>query len=64
MPRVQELIEILSSPTHNLGYNNAKAANTCIICMKPAVVFRNALARLEYECSGICQRCQDIYFRS
>jgi len=64
MSKVQELLEIISKPSHSQNYIAAMASNSCVICSKPAGEFRSALVKLEYECSGICQLCQDVYFSS
>jgi hypothetical protein len=40
----------------------AKLSNSCIICGKAVIAFRNRLAELEYKCSGLCQLCQNFYF--
>ena len=56
------LLDIFSSPTYKANYAKAKATNTCIRCGKPAKVFREASARIEYKVSALCQRCQDECF--
>jgi len=62
MATIKKLIEIISSPSHKSRYLNAMTSHSCIICGKDADVFQNALAQLEYKCSGICQSCQNLYF--
>jgi len=62
MPRLNELIEILSEPAVTERYAHAKATKTCKICKGPATRFRNTPSSCEYAISAICQRCQDIYF--
>jgi hypothetical protein len=62
MSKIQKLIEILSSPSHDSDYINATFSNTCVICGKTAIEFQNRLAELEYQCSGLCQLCQNFYF--
>lgn len=37
-------------------------ADTCILCSKPAVEFKDDLSRKEYTISGMCQVCQDKTF--
>lgn len=36
--------------------------NTCVLCKKPAVEFRDKLSVKEYRISGACQACQDVMF--
>ena len=62
MTKELELREIFSATTYRANYANAKARNTCIRCGKPAKAFRDASARLEYNVSALCQRCQDECF--
>ena len=62
MMKTMELLEVLSDPTYKVSYAQAKATGTCIKCKKSAKTYRDALARLEYEVSGLCQACQDYYF--
>ncbi len=59
---LQELFAALSDNETALRYASAKANKTCKICGRRAVTFRNALAKLEYNISAICQECQDKYF--
>ena len=59
---LEELFERLSDNKTALRYASAKANKTCKICGERAVLFRDALAKLEYDVSAICQRCQDKYF--
>lgn len=62
MPRLNELIAILSSPAVSERYAHAKATHTCKICAGPATRFRDTMSSCEYAISAICQSCQDIYF--
>jgi len=41
----------------------AIATNTCKICKENAPYFRDPVSEFEYSVSGICQACQDKYFR-
>jgi hypothetical protein len=59
---LEELFERLSDNNTTSKYASAKANKTCKICGGRAVWFRDALAKLEYDISAICQRCQDKYF--
>ena len=38
--------------------------NSCIICDRPAVEFKNDTSRREYAISGLCQLCQDDLFEA
>ena len=62
MAKTLELLEIFSATKYRASYINAKAGKTCIRCGKPAKSFRDASARLEYNVSALCQRCQDECF--
>lgn len=62
MPRLNELIEILSKPAVNERYSHSKATKTSKICEGPATRFRDTMSSCEYAVSAICQSCQDIYF--
>ncbi len=35
----------------------------CTSCMKPATEFTDDLSRKEYTISGMCQACQDGFFK-
>jgi hypothetical protein len=59
---LEELFVRLSDNETASRYASAKANKTCKICGERAVWFRDALAKLEYDVSAICQRCQDKYF--
>jgi len=58
------LHEVFSRPTYRSDYARAKAQQTCIICSRPAVSFRDPSARFEYTVSALCQQCQDQLFYS
>ncbi|MGD8228315.1 MAG: hypothetical protein PVI20_11080 [Desulfobacteraceae bacterium] len=62
MANFEKLLEFLSKPTYKTSYADAKANGTCIMCRKPAKEFSNASARLEYNVSALCQKCQEEYF--
>ena len=61
MERLEELIKILSEPAMGARYSKAKTTQTCKICGKPALGFRDAVSSFEYTVSAICQECQDKY---
>ena len=60
--KLQHLLKFLSGSAYKANYAAAKASRTCIMCGKPAMVFRDASARLEYNVSALCQSCQDEFF--
>jgi len=64
MSNALALHEVFSRPTYRADYARAKARQTCIICSRPAVSFRDTLARFEYTVSALCQQCQDQLFYS
>lgn len=61
MTKVQRLLDIFSQPEYSIRYRSAKSTHTCLICNNPARVFRDEWAKLQYEVSALCQRCQDKY---
>lgn len=64
MSNALALHEVFSRPTYRSDYARAKAHQTCIICGRPAVKFRDPSARFEYTVSALCQECQDQLFSS
>ena len=40
----------------------ARAGSQCVSCGKAATEFRDELSRKEYQCSLLCQACQDTIF--
>lgn len=64
MPNALTLHEVLSRPTYRSDYARAKARQTCIVCGRPAVRFRDLSARFEYTVSALCQQCQDQFLYS
>jgi hypothetical protein len=64
MSNALALHEVLSRPSYKSDYARAKVQQTCIICGRPAVKFRDTSARFEYTVSALCQQCQDRLFNS
>jgi len=64
MSNAHALYEVFSRPTYRSDYASAKARQTCIVCGRPAVRFRDPSARFEYTVSALCQQCQDHLFSS
>ena len=63
MKKLQELLDFLSGPTYESSYAIAKATGTCLMCGNPAKVFRDMSAKIEYDVSALCQKCQDEFFK-
>lgn len=63
MVNLQTLFDFISGSTYEAAYATAKATRTCVMCGKPARIFQNASARLEYDVSALCQLCQNNLFR-
>jgi len=61
MSILEQLIDILSHPGYNSRYRSSKSSRTCLICASPARQFSDEWAKLEYEVSALCQRCQEEY---
>jgi hypothetical protein len=64
MSNALALYEVFSRPTYRSDYARAKARQTCIVCGRPAIRFRDPSARIEYTVSSLCQQCQDQLFSS
>jgi len=64
MSEALALYEVFSRPTYRSDYARAKAQQTCIVCGRPAVRFRDSSSRFEYTVSALCQQCQDQLFYS
>lgn len=63
MTRIKELLGKLSVSSYRSDYHDAKARRICIVYKEPAEKFRDKGAEFEYSISGICQKCQDRYFK-
>ena len=63
MATLQELLDLFVEAKYKKRYATAKATGVCILCGKPAVVFRDSSARFEYSVSALCQSCQDECFK-
>lgn len=62
MEKIETLLDLFAAPTYEASFVIAKASGTCIMCGGRARAFQDAWARLEYDLSALCQRCQDKYF--
>jgi phosphoribosyl-dephospho-CoA transferase len=61
--RLEQLIDILLHPGYSSRYRSAKSSRTCLICAGAAREFSDEWAKLEYEVSALCQKCQEEYLR-
>lgn len=61
---IKRLLDKMSSekPFTNTR-SKAIDANLCTFCEKPNLNWRDQLSRKEYKLSGMCQTCQDQYFK-
>jgi hypothetical protein len=62
MRRIDNLFQLISSATYKESYAQAKAANICLRCGRPANGFSDGSSELEYRISALCQSCQDECF--
>ena len=63
MAELLGLLEVLSAPSYKADYLESKATSTCIRCGRAVNEFRDASARLEYNVSALCEKCQDECYR-
>lgn len=63
MQKIERLIEFFSRKSYPSEYARAKAAGVCVMCGKPVPDFRDAAAQIEYNISGLCQKCQEEYLK-
>lgn len=59
---LEELLDFFSKSSYEANYSRAKSTRTCAMCGERAESFKCASAKLEYEISALCQKCQDKYF--
>jgi hypothetical protein len=61
---IRRLLDSMSSdqPFFNRR-SKAIPANLCVFCETPNTNFRDQLSQREYRISGMCQNCQDNYFK-
>lgn len=64
-PEMQEFVDGFSRDTFGISLSDAQAKLVCIDCRTNVTnTFRDALSVKEYGISGLCQNCQDRYFRA
>ena len=64
MTNLQKLINSLSEPDYATKLRVAKNTDTCVICKGQAKDFSTKLAKFEYNASGLCEQCQETYFKN
>ena len=62
MSTLAQLIDVLEDSEYTYHYRSAKASHTCMLCGNLASTFADDSAELEFQVSGLCQKCQDEYF--
>jgi hypothetical protein len=62
MRRIDNLFQLISSGTYKNSFAQAKAANICLRCGRPAKGFTDCSSELEYRISALCQSCQEECF--
>lgn len=62
MSRLNELIDVLSDEKLQARSSQARRTHICKICQRPALEFKSAFSKLEYELSTICEDCQKYYY--
>ena len=55
-------IDDLLTNIAGISRQDAEKQQICAICKGPAVEFRDALSKREYQISTLCQKCQDEVF--
>lgn len=62
--RIRRLLDSISKkePFKN-SRSQAILANLCVFCDNPNLNFIDDLSRREYKISGMCQSCQDNFFK-
>lgn len=62
--RIKKLLDkITSDPEFKRTRSNAILAKLCVMCENPNLNFIDQLSRREYKISGMCQTCQDNFFK-
>jgi hypothetical protein len=62
MSTLKMFLTFVSSPEYRSRYATAKNNGTCIWCGQIVQEFTNAYAKLEYNCSALCEKCQSELF--
>ena len=59
---ITNVIDNLSISMGRQSRTGAIKTDTCVMCKKPAIEFKDELSKKEYTISGMCQECQDNIF--
>lgn len=64
-PKHPEIENLLEAVSHVLGMPRSSAftEQKCVTCKGDASKFKNPLCEKEYSLSGMCQKCQDNFFK-
>jgi len=60
---INDFLESLSSQL-SVPRSQAFKEQRCVTCGKEATAFENDISRKEYSLSGMCQICQNDFFKS
>ena len=62
--RIRRLLDKMTAQEPFKGVRSkVKMANLCVFCDNPNLNFIDALSKREYNISGMCQTCQDNFFK-
>lgn len=65
VPEMQAFVDGLSKSTFGISITEAQSKLICVDCGTNAInTFRDSINAKEYRISGLCQDCQDRYFRA
>ena len=59
---LQDLADTLSIKVFGGSLSEAHKNGTCVQCKKKVGEFKDELSRAEWEISGLCSACQDLFF--
>jgi len=62
--RIKKLLDkITSDSKFKKTRSNALLARLCVMCENPNLNFIDQVSKKEYRISGMCQACQDNFFK-
>tara|TARA_A100001201_G_scaffold143250_1_gene144109 strand:+ start:290 stop:532 length:243 start_codon:yes stop_codon:yes gene_type:complete len=65
--KVKTIKRLLDNYTSSKPFKNTRSvallAQLCVMCENPNLNFIDTLSEREYKISGMCQNCQDNYFK-
>ena len=62
-PQMQQFLDDMAEALFKRSRSKSVEAGICVSCSKKAEQFKDALSRVEYGISGMCQECQDSVFK-